>query len=212
MVLAQARRQRAMTRRIDITGDVSTLPDYAFGPAALGWWGVIGFMLIEGMGFLLAAGVYLYLIPLSTTWPPAAPPDLRYGTLFTIVLITSLLPNQRLLRAARGLDLQRTRRGMLVMIAIGAVLLALRGFELTTLNVRWDDNAYGSIVWAIMFLHTTHLATDFYDTCPLAAVMFVRRSDGRRFSDVEDNALYWNFVVLAWLPLYGLVYWLPRLW
>jgi cytochrome c oxidase subunit 3 len=201
-----------MTRRIHIIGNVSTLADYAFGPAALGWWGVIGYMLIEGMGFLLAAGVYLYLIPLSTPWPPSPPPDLRYATLFTILLSASLWPNQRLLHAARRQDLRSTRAGMLAMIVIGAMLLVLRGFELTTLNVRWDDNAYGSILWAIMFLHTTHVATDFYDTCPLAALMYLRRADGRRFSDVEDNALYWNFVVLTWLPLYGLIYWLPRLW
>jgi len=28
---------------------------------------------------------------------------------------------------------------------------------------------------------------------------------------VEDNALYWNFVVATWLPLYGCIYWIPRL-
>lgn len=201
-----------MTRPLRIVGDVSTLPDYAFGPAALGWWGVIGYMLIEGMGFLLAVGVYLYLVPLGNPWPPAPPPDLIYGTTFTIVLTASLLPNAYALRAARRQDLHSTRRGMLVMLAIGFVLLVLRGFELTTLNVRWDMNAYGSILWALMFLHTTHVATDVYDTCPLAVLLFVRRTDGRRFSDVEDNALYWNFVALTWLPLYALIYWLPRLW
>ena len=33
----------------------------------------------------------------------------------------------------------------------------------------------------------------------------------RRFGDVQDNAMYWNFVVVAWLPLYGCIYWIPRL-
>jgi len=32
--------------------------------------------------------------------------------------------------------------------------------------------------------------------------------DGR---DVTDNVFYWNFVVLAWLPLYALLDWVPRL-
>ena len=27
----------------------------------------------------------------------------------------------------------------------------------------------------------------------------------------EDNALYWNFVVVTWLPLYACLYWIPRL-
>jgi heme/copper-type cytochrome/quinol oxidase subunit 3 len=35
--------------------------------------------------------------------------------------------------------------------------------------------------------------------------------EGKRFVDVSENALYWYFVVIAWIPIYGLVYWAPRL-
>jgi hypothetical protein len=28
---------------------------------------------------------------------------------------------------------------------------------------------------------------------------------------VGDNAFYWDFVVLSWLPIYFLIYWLPRI-
>jgi cytochrome c oxidase subunit 3 len=201
-----------MTRRIDIVGDVSHLPDYGFGAAALGWWGGLGFMLIEGMAFVLAIGAYLYLIPLQQHWPPASPPpDLRFGTALTALMLLSLWPNHRVLDAARRQDLQSVRSGLIVMIVIGAALLVLRGFEFTTLNERWDVNAYGSIVWAIMFIHTVHLATDVYDTCPLAVLVFVRETDGRRFSDVEDNATYWDFVAVSWFFIYVLIYWLPRM-
>lgn len=198
-------------RRIAIVGDLSHLPDYAFGPATLGWWGNIGFMLIEGMAFLLAIGVYLYLIPLEQHWPPGSPPpDLRYGTALTLVMLASLVPNNWLIRRARREDLAAVRRGLPLMIGIGAVLLILRAGEFTTLHVRWDENAYGSIVWAILLMHTTHLATDIYDTCPLTVLAFLNPVDGRKFSDVEDNGLYWNFVVASWLVLYVLLYGLPR--
>lgn len=201
-----------MTRRIEIAGDLSHLPDYAFGPAALGWWAGLGFMLIEGMAFVLAIGTYLYLIPFEQHWPPnGLPPDLRYGSAFTAIMIASLVPNNWLIRKAQQQDLAAVKRGLLVMIALGAILLVLRGFEFTTLNERWDTNAYGSILWAIMFIHTVHLATDFYDTCPLALLVYVRPVDGRKFSDVEDNAAYWNFVAVSWCVLYVLVYWLPRM-
>jgi hypothetical protein len=33
---------------------------------------------------------------------------------------------------------------------------------------------------------------------------------GKRFSDTEDNGVYWDFVVLSWLPIYVLLYWVPR--
>jgi cytochrome c oxidase subunit III len=28
--------------------------------------------------------------------------------------------------------------------------------------------------------------------------------------DVAENAVYWYFVVFAWLPIYGVIYWAPR--
>ena len=57
------------------------------------------------------------------------------------------------------------------------------------------------------------LITDLADTLVLAALMFTRHGHNkRRFGDVQDNAMYWNFVVLTWLPIYACLYWVPRLW
>jgi hypothetical protein len=57
--------------------DLSELPDYVFGSNGIGFWGGIAFMLIEGMGFVLAIGAYFYLIPYEKQWPPSgAPPPL----------------------------------------------------------------------------------------------------------------------------------------
>ena len=90
--------------------------------------------------------------------------------------------------------------------------LVPRWFEFPALNVLWDSNAYGSITWTLLGLHTTHLITDLADTLVLLAVMFTRHGNNRRrFGDVQDNAMYWNFVVLTWLPIYACLYGVPRL-
>jgi cytochrome c oxidase subunit I+III len=34
---------------------------------------------------------------------------------------------------------------------------------------------------------------------------------GKRFVDVSENALYWWFVVLTWLPIYATLYLAPRM-
>jgi len=86
----------------------------------------------------------------------------------------------------------------------------LRGLELTALNVRWDTDAYGSIVWMIMLLHTTHLVTDTWDTTVLDVLFFTGPLEGKRYVDVNENAIYWNFVVLSWLPTYAVIYFGPR--
>jgi cytochrome c oxidase subunit I+III len=35
--------------------------------------------------------------------------------------------------------------------------------------------------------------------------------EGRRFVDVEENAFYWYFVVIAWIPVWFTIYVAPRL-
>ena len=200
-----------MRRATRIVGDLSALPDHAFGSTSLGWWGVVGFMLIEGMGFVLAIGAYYFLLPNEHSWPPVnPPPSLLWGSLFTLLALLSELPNQWIKKRAEHYDLAGVRIGLVLMVAVGVLLLAVRAFEFTALNVRWDTNAYGSIVWAILALHTLHMATDVYDSAVLAALVFLKKVDGRKFSDVADNALYWHFIVWSWVILYGVVYWTPR--
>jgi len=194
-----------------VVGDLSTLPDHNFGSTSLGWWGVVGFMLIEGMGFVLAIGAYYYLLANEHAWPPGQPaPSLEWGTAFAVVGLLSEIPNQWVKKRAERYDLAAVRAGLLLMTAIGVALLALRAMEFTALHVRWDQNAYGSIVWALLALHTLHMATDVYDSGVLAALSFTRHFDGRKFSDAADNALYWHFIVWSWVVLYAVVYWTPR--
>jgi heme/copper-type cytochrome/quinol oxidase subunit 3 len=193
--------------------DLSKLPLHGLGAASMTWWGTLAFMLIEGTGFALIIAVYLYLMSLAPTWPlNAPPPDLLPGTLVTAILLISVVPNILVSRWAERQDLRKVRIGMVVMSVFGLVPLIVRAYEFPALNVLWDTNAYGSIVWTMLGLHTTHILTDLADTLVLAALMFTRHGDNlRRFGDVQDNAMYWNFVAIAWLPIYGCVYWIPRL-
>lgn len=193
-----------------IVRDVSSLPQSGFGPRTTPWWGTLGFVAIEAMGFALVVATYLYLVYVNAQWPIGQPPDHWAGTAMTVLLLVSVLPNKLANNAARRNDLRATQRWLVVMSAIGMVTLAIRAYEFTALNIRWDDNAYGSVLWVTLGLHATHLITDVADTLVLAALMFTRHATKRRFSDVTDNVFYWYFVVVTWLPIYLLVYWVPR--
>jgi heme/copper-type cytochrome/quinol oxidase subunit 3 len=194
--------------------DVSDLPNHAFGRDSILWWGTLGFVAIEATAFVLAAAAYFYLMREVPTWPPGsiAPPGLLYGTALTAVMLLSLAPNHWTKQVAEQHRRRAALVGMAVLLAIGIALLVLRGYEFTVLNVRWDTNAYGSIIWALLGLHTVHLATDVVDTAVLLAVAIKEREvEPRRFTDIAENSDYWYFVVFAWLPLYGLIYLMPRL-
>lgn len=192
--------------------DVSELPSYGFSHRSVMWWGTLGVIAIEGTVFALAIATYFYLWSQSQEWPQGVPaPDLLWGTLNTLIMLGSVLPNMYTKKAAERHDLRQVRIGMIACIVFALAFLGVRVFEFMSLNCRWDTNAYGSAVWTLLGLHTTHLVTDFADTVVLAVLMFTGPLEGRRFVDVDENAVYWNFVVIAWLPIYAVIYWAPRL-
>lgn len=195
-----------------IIADVSSLPDAAFGSRTLMWWGVMGFILIEGTAFLLGGGAYFFLMNHTTPWPPhRVPPDLPIGAWFTALILLSEIPNVMTGRMAHAHNLVLVRLGLVLACLFGLVLIGLRLFEFGALNVSWDDNAYGSIVWAMLFIHTVHVVTDVADTIVLTVYACTHELRTTHYSDVADNCMYWHFVALAWLPIYALLYWVPRL-
>ncbi len=203
-----------MSLKPSFTRDLAQLPTHAFSYRSLTWWGIIGFMVIEGAGFAMAIAAYFFLMSQEQQWAPGRtlPPDLFAGTLFTLVMLLSEIPNSIIKKAAESYDVAAVRKLLPWIVGIGALLFIIRGFEFNSLNVLWYDNAYGSIIWALLFLHTLHVATDWVDTVVLWRLMNTPHGEEpRRLVDVDENALYWRFVWLTWLPIYVLIYWLPRL-
>jgi cytochrome c oxidase subunit 1/cytochrome c oxidase subunit I+III len=192
--------------------DVSTLAPGAFGHRSIMWWGTMGIIVIESMAFAITIAAYFYLRARVNHWPPnVPPPDLFWGTLNTVVLLASGVPNELARRSADKINLSGVRLWMTVALGFGVAFNVIRWYEFMHLNVYWDTNAYGSITWLLLGLHTTHILTDVLDTSVLAVLMFVGPIEEKRFIDVSENAGYWYFVVVTWLPIYGVIYWAPRL-
>jgi cytochrome c oxidase subunit 3 len=192
--------------------DVGGLPTFAFGPRSPMWWGTLGMIVVEGMVFALTIMSYFYLHSRSADWPQgSAAPDLLWGTSNVVLMLASGVPTWWTKRAAERMELDRVRIGMLVCVVFALAALGLRVGEFATLNVRWDTNAYGSVVWMLMGLHTMHLITDTWDSAVLAVLMWTGPLEGKRFVDVAENAGYWYFVVVSWLAVYATVFWGARL-
>jgi cytochrome c oxidase subunit III len=194
-----------------VVGDLSDLPTSGFRHHGLWFWAGAGFMMIEGVAFALALASYVYLMNGAEQWPLTdVAPNLLWGTAATVVFLLSLLPNGFVSRAARLRNLPATRAYAIAMTVIGFVVVVLRGLEFGSLNTHWDQDAYGSIVWALILLHTVHLVTDLIDTFFLTVFLHTHPVDDERFADTDDNAGYWTFIVAWQVPIYLLVYWAPR--
>jgi cytochrome c oxidase subunit III len=197
-----------MTRR---ELDVSGLPNVVFGHRSLIWWGTLGFMAIEATVFAIIVCAYFYLRTRVTDWPPGVmPPALTFGIANTAIFLASVIPNAWLKKSAEKGDLRRVRIGLLIVTAIGVANAVIRWFEFKSLNCQWDANAYASVTWTILGLHTVHLLTDWGDTAVLAALMWFGPIQGKRFMDTSENCDYWYFVVFSWLPIAFILYFAPR--
>jgi len=191
--------------------DVTELPTVVFSHRSLMWWGTLGVMAIEGTVFGLAVMAYFYLRSHQATWPiTSLPPDLLWGSLNLLVMLVSFLPAHLAKRAAERLELRGVRIWLVVSVFFGVLFCGLRAMEFATLNVRWDSNAYGSVVWLLLGLHTTHIVTDLIDTIVLTVLFFTGPLDGKRYVDVSENSFYWYFVVATWIPIYLVIYWGAR--
>jgi heme/copper-type cytochrome/quinol oxidase subunit 3 len=203
-----AHEPRAVTRALD----VSALPTSAFGPRATVWWGVIGLIVIEGMGFALLVASYFYGRMAEVAWPPEGTPLPALGipTANLVVLVVSVLPMILAGRAAR----RRSARGVALWFAVGGVLtvvsLVLRWFEFHAMHIGFDVNFYGSAVWVLLGMHASHLLASLIEDALLGLVMVMGPLDETHFVDAESNVLYWYFIVGAWLPLYAVLYLAPR--
>lgn len=191
--------------------NVTPLPEYAFGHRSVLSWATMGLIVIEGTVFALMITSYLYLKGREPHWPPGVlAPDLFWGTVNTIVLLASLVPSEIAKRSAERFDLRKTRFWLGTAILFATAFNVIRIFEFQSLNVWWDTNAYGSVVWTLLGLHTAHLLTDWLDSVVLCVLLFTGPLEEKRFVDVSENAFYWYFVVGAWLPIYALIYFAPR--
>lgn len=175
------------------------------------WWGTLGFIVIGGSTLLVCAIAYVYLRKNFSSWPPerVLRPALAAATVQAALMLLSNVPMVMLDRAARRLDLRAVRTGMVVISVLALVMCGLRALEFQALNVRWDSNAYGSAAWAVVTTHTTLLLLETAETLVFTVLLFSPNLEQRDLSAASDNAIYWYFMTLAWIPLAALVFLLP---
>jgi heme/copper-type cytochrome/quinol oxidase subunit 3 len=178
-------------------------------PVYLGIWGLV---VIESMvvGTLLSS--YFYLRLDAPEWPPAGvkPPDLLLPTLNTLVLLASGVAVHLADKAARKGQQARLKGGLGAGVVLALVFLTVKVVEYAGVDYRWDSHAYGSIVWTITGFHFLHVITLVLKTLVVGALALRGYWGAERFIGVQVNGIYWQFVVVIWLPIYAVLYWAPR--
>ena len=190
-----------------------TLKKHTLGPKNVIWWGMVGLITIETVVVSGLIAMYFYLKLYNPAWPPEDidPPHLLLPSINTLVLLASGEPMRIADQGGK-----HERRGQLLIgqataLTLAVVFLSLKWFEYSGYDYDWTTHAYGSMVYAITIFHAGHVISVVLKGLVVFAMavrgMFTRE---RRLA-LEVNGLYWQFVVIIWLPLFATLYVVPYL-
>lgn len=186
--------------------DVSTLPRHAVGPRAPLWWGTVLLIAIEATCFAVLFNAYLYIRNNFTEWPPNERLLGLPGGISAALLSVSLIPTWMYRRAAFAERFGAMRRWLVVATALCLVCCLWRIWEIRAVPFPWTGNAYASVIWTSLGMHTLEIVTGAVESLFLCFILFRPRVEMKSFEDVEASALFWFFSVLVWLPFAGLFY------
>jgi heme/copper-type cytochrome/quinol oxidase subunit 3 len=195
--------------------NVAGLPTSSFDTKEPLWWGNLLLLMIETMTFVIAGASYFYVNQNFNVWPPPRTeanslidplPSLANPTANLILLVISALVMVWVDRSARRGNERAVKIGLPVCLLINMGSITLRGFEFMSIHVRWNSNAYGSVVWALLILHLMHLIVESAEAFLLTLYLFNRPFDPRHRLDITVLAVYWYWVTIIWIPLYVILY------
>lgn len=188
------------------------LPVTLNGLQSPAYWGMLTLVAIETVVFATLLSSYFYLRLLSDEWPPPGVPNpkLLLPVINTVVLLTS---SGMLLWGTRGLsrgDVRRLKIGLGVAIVLEVVFFTIKMLVSTGLPFSWSDHAYGSIFASIDRLHSLHVVIAIVMAVILLILVFRGEFDAEHRLGVQVVNVYWQFVALIWLPVFVVLFLVPR--
>jgi cytochrome c oxidase subunit 3 len=188
------------------SGDPERIP-----PVSNGVLGMLVFLGAETMVFAGLVAAFLVLRLGALVWPPPFQPRLPVEAtgVNTAVLLLSSLTLRRALRAIRAGDQRGLTRGLGWTGLLGAIFLAIQGYEwarLLAFGLTVSSGAYGATFYTLVGAHGLHVMGALVW---LSLVLLAARGGNftaRAHEPVVVCAMYWSFVVFVWPVLYVLVY------
>lgn len=193
--------------------DAATLPALINGRDAPIWWGIIGLILVESVVFSALIASYFYLGFGQPEWPVAGveDPGLLLPAIGTSALLASSVSMHFADKAVKQARYDRLKWGLVVSIVLASIFLGLKVVEYSDKSFRWDSHSYGSIVWLVIFFHSTHVVSLLLKTVVVAVLSWRGFFTRVNRIAITVNGFYWHFVVIVWIPLFATLYLSPRL-
>ena len=165
------------------------------------WWGMVCLIMTEATIFAALIGSYFFYRAGSKQWPPPGveEPKLTLSIIMSFVLWGSSIP---MLMAERGIKHGRQRAlrfGLMAAWIMGAAFVGYSMKDFAELKFRWGENAYSSIYYTTVGLHTFHVFVGLMMSIVVQIKAWQRKFSAERHVTVQVYAMYWHFVDAVWL-------------
>jgi cytochrome c oxidase subunit 3 len=166
-------------------------------------------ILSEVMLFGALFAAYFVIRGASPGWPPAGHverPELVLPGFNTLLLVTSSVTMQLAVRSARVGDRSRLLRWLGLTLLLGAIFIAIQGYEFSSNGFGLDAGTFGSTFYILTGFHGAHVLVG----AALIGVVANRARLGlvtaEHHTAVEATSYYWHFVDVVWIFLFSTLY------
>ena len=171
--------------------------------------GMFIFLASEVMFFGSLFAMYFYMYGSHLNWPPSgtrAVSVFPLPTINTVILLTSGATMHLSHTAIQRGNRRRYLIWLVATIALGVAFEAGQAFEFSTAEIHFTTNQFASAFFAMTGFHGLHV---FGGLVFLSLVLY--RSLRGQFNaehhvGVAASAIYWHFVDLVWVFLFGILY------
>ncbi len=171
--------------------------------------GLVVFLVAEGMIFLGMFGAYFAFRSTLAEWPPAGTPELELllPGINTIILISSSFVIHKADSAIKKNNVRGMQMWFAITAIMGIIFLCGQIYEYKHLEFGLTTNLFASAFYVLTGFHGLHVTVG---VLAILAVLWRSRkqnhySDEHHFG-IEAAELYWHFVDVIWIVLFGILY------
>ncbi len=171
--------------------------------------GLVLFLIAEGMIFMGLFGAYLVFRATLPVFPPEGTPELELllPGVNTFILISSSFVIHNADTAIKKNNLRGMQIWFAITAAMGILFLCGQVYEYTHLEFGLTTNIFASAFYVLTGFHGLHVTIG---VLSILAVLWRSRTSNHysneRHFGIEAAELYWHFVDVVWIILFGLLY------
>ncbi len=166
------------------------------------------FLISESMMFGGLFGAYLIYRGVAAEWPPEdTEVELLLPAINTVILVASSFVIHRGDDAIKADNVGKMRFWYGVTALMGAIFLGGQVYEYATLGYGLTENVFSNCFYIMTGFHGLHV---FVGILLILGVLWRSRREGHYSAEkhigVEMAEIYWHFVDVIWIVLFGLLY------